>query len=104
MTIKKPSSWLMILYDVPSQPSRLKVRVWREFKTIGALYPQLSICLVPDNNNNQERIQRLILSENWLLDNETGKLEGVAIKNFTESTDTRLTLFADNINKAINAT
>jgi hypothetical protein len=64
----------------------------------------LAIEYYDDNNNNQERIQRLILSENWLLDNETGKLEGVAIKNFTESTDTRLTLFADNINKAIDAT
>lgn len=59
MTIKKPSSWLMILYDVPSQPSRLKVRVWREFKSIGALYPQLSICLIPDNINNRERLAKI---------------------------------------------
>jgi hypothetical protein len=49
----------MVLYDVPSQPSRLKVRVWREFKSIGALYPQLSICLIPDNSNNQERLAKI---------------------------------------------
>jgi hypothetical protein len=29
MTIEKPSSWLLIGYDVPSKPSRLKVRLWR---------------------------------------------------------------------------
>ena len=65
---------------------------------------KLAIEYYDDNNNNQERIQRLILSESWLLNDETGKLEGVAIKNFTESNDTRLTLFADNVNKAIKAT
>jgi hypothetical protein len=59
MTINKPSSWLLVLYDVPSQPSRLKVRVWREFKSIGALYPPLSVCLIPDNTNNRERLARI---------------------------------------------
>ena len=29
MTIEKPSSWLLIAYDVPSKPSRLGVRLWR---------------------------------------------------------------------------
>jgi len=53
-----------------------------------------------DNNNNQQGIRRLILSESWAL-NEAGKLEGVDIKDFTESNDTKLTLFSDNINKAI---
>ncbi|HEY7082946.1 MAG TPA: Chromate resistance protein ChrB [Nitrososphaeraceae archaeon] len=59
MTINKPSSWLLVLYDVPSQPSRLKVRVWREFKSIGALYPPLSICLIPDNTSNRERLIKI---------------------------------------------
>ncbi|HEY7572991.1 MAG TPA: Chromate resistance protein ChrB [Nitrososphaeraceae archaeon] len=66
MVIKKPCSWLTILYDVPSQPSRLKVRVWREFKSIGALYPQLSICLIPDNSDNRKRLSKIedIIADN----------------------------------------
>jgi hypothetical protein len=59
MTINKPTSWLLVLYDVPSQPSRLKVRVWREFKGIGALYPPLSVCLIPDNTDNRERLAKM---------------------------------------------
>jgi hypothetical protein len=59
MTIEKPSSWLLIAYDVPSEPSRLKVRLWRELKRMGALYPQLSICLIPDNNDNRKRLEAI---------------------------------------------
>lgn len=54
-----------------------------------------------DNNNNQQGIQRLILTENWSLDKNTGKLAGTAIKDHTEANDKKLTLFAGNINKAI---
>lgn len=54
--IKKPSSWILILYDIPSEPSKLKVRVWREFKKLGALYPQMSLCILP---NNQEKIEKI---------------------------------------------
>jgi hypothetical protein len=59
MTIKKPSNWLVVLYDVPDRPSKLKVRLWREFKRIGALYPQLSICLVPDNNETRKNLENI---------------------------------------------
>jgi hypothetical protein len=59
VTMKKPSNWLVVLYDVPSSPSKLKVRLWREFKRIGALYPQLSICVVPDNTKSMESIKNI---------------------------------------------
>jgi hypothetical protein len=98
MTIKKPSSWLMILYDVPSQPSRLKVRVWREFKTIGALYPQLSICLVPDNNNNQERLGKI---ESMI--GKSGRVMKLQGKSITESDqDNLLRIFRTERDKQYN--
>jgi len=50
--IKRPSSWVVILYDVPYEPSKLKVRVWREFKKLGAIYPQMSLCILPNNDEN----------------------------------------------------
>jgi hypothetical protein len=61
----------------------------------------LAIEYYDDNNNNREHVQRLILRENWSLDKNTGKLEGTSIENFTEANDTKLTLFATDINKAI---
>ena len=83
--IKRPSSWVVILYDVPSEPSKLKVRVWREFKKLGAIYPQMSLCILPNNDENivkLDKISRLILSEgkfvkittNELVKNEHDKL------------------------------
>ena len=77
MTIKKPSSWLVIFYDVPSEPSKLKVRLWRDFKRMGALYPQMSICIIPDNKENREnleRIEKMIIKDRGLL-----KIQGRAI-------------------------
>lgn len=85
MTIKRPNSWLMVLYDVPSQPSRLKVRVWREFKSIGALYPQLSICLIPDNSNNQERLAKI---EDMI--GKNGRVMKLQGKSITESDQNNL--------------
>ena len=75
MTIEKPSSWLLLLYDVPSEPSRLKVRVWREFKRMGALYPQMSLCMIPDNDENRKSIQRIdkMIAENGKIVKIKGK-------------------------------
>ena len=28
------------LYDIPSEPSKLKVRVWREFQKLSPIYPK----------------------------------------------------------------
>lgn len=54
--IDKPKSWIMVFYDVPSEPSKLRVRIWCEFKKIGALYPQMSFCILPNNEENREKI------------------------------------------------
>ena len=68
--IKKPSSWIVILYEVPSEPSKLKVRVWRDFKKLGAIYPQMSLCILPNNDENivkLDKISKLIHSEGKLI-------------------------------------
>jgi Protein ChrB, N-terminal len=68
--MKKPSSWLVILYDIPPEPSRLKVRVWRDFKRMGAVYPFMSVCILPDINENRgeiERISKMIVKNGKLL-------------------------------------
>lgn len=57
--ISKPTSWIIALYDVPSEPSKQRVRIWREFKKIGALYPQMSYCILPNNNDNNEKIKEI---------------------------------------------
>ncbi len=57
--IDKPQSWIIVLYDVPSEPSELKVRVWREFKKLGALYPLSSLCILPNNIENNKKLNKI---------------------------------------------
>jgi hypothetical protein len=42
-----PPYWLLLVYRVPSEPSRHRVAVWREMKRMGALYVQNCACLLP---------------------------------------------------------
>jgi len=39
---------VLLVYKVPSEPSRLRVAVWRELKRLGAHYLQQAVCLLPD--------------------------------------------------------
>ncbi|GLW10032.1 hypothetical protein Misp01_51610 [Microtetraspora sp. NBRC 13810] len=43
-----PGSWLLLTYKVPSEPSRVRVSIWRELKRLGALYLQQAVCVLPD--------------------------------------------------------
>ncbi|WP_371781649.1 Chromate resistance protein ChrB [Streptosporangium subroseum] len=43
-----PGTWLLLTYKVPSEPSRVRVSVWRELKRLGALYLQQAVCVLPD--------------------------------------------------------
>jgi hypothetical protein len=40
--------YLLLIYQVPSQPSAARVGVWRELKRLGALYLQQSVCILPN--------------------------------------------------------
>ncbi|MFY9799228.1 MAG: Chromate resistance protein ChrB [Candidatus Nitrosopolaris sp.] len=85
VTIKKPASWLVVLYDVPTEPSKFKVRLWRDFKRMGAIYPQMSICIIPDekeNRKNLERMENIIKKDGRLM-----KIHGISI---TENDQNRI--------------
>jgi hypothetical protein len=76
--IKKPSSWIVVLYEVPSEPSKLKVRVWREFKKLGALYPQISLCILPNNAENSKKIDdisKIIVTEGRIVKISASELD-----------------------------
>ncbi len=95
VTIKKLASWLVVLYDVSAEPSKFKVRLWRDFKRMGALYPQMSICVIPDNKENRKNLERI---ENMIMkDGRLTKIHGRAI---TENDQNRiLHIFRDERNR-----
>ena len=76
---------MVVLYDVPAEPSKLKVRLWRDFKRMGALYPQMSFCIIPDNSDNRKNLERM---ENMIIkDGRLMKIRGQAI---TENDQNRI--------------
>lgn len=42
-----PTRWLLLVYRVPSEPTRLRAGVWRKLKGLGAIYVQNSAAAIP---------------------------------------------------------
>jgi len=53
------SSWLLLIYRVPSQSSRARVAVWRDLKRLGALYVQQAVCVLPDQPRLRAALDRV---------------------------------------------
>src|SRR5262249_57473118 len=55
-----PGRWLLLIYRVPSEPSRLRATVWRRIKSLGAIYLQNSAAALP--RSEERRVGREIRS------------------------------------------
>src|SRR5438309_1627576 len=44
MTLK----WLLLIYTVPAEPSRIRATIWRELKKAGAVYLRDGVCALPE--------------------------------------------------------
>lgn len=52
-----PNSWTLLVYKIPSQPSRLRLQIWRKLLRMGALYLQDAVCVVPSRADLDENMQ-----------------------------------------------
>jgi hypothetical protein len=52
-------SWLLLIYRVPSDSSRARVRVWRQLKRLGALYVQQAVCVLPDRDDLRASLREI---------------------------------------------
>jgi hypothetical protein len=57
-----PAGWLVLVYRVPSEPTRLRATVWRRLKGLGAIYLQNSVAALPAGPA-AERALRLLRRE-----------------------------------------
>lgn len=48
--------WLLLIYTVPSHPSRKRAYVWRELKKLGALYLRDGVALLPAHPDLERRL------------------------------------------------
>ena len=51
--------WLVLVYRVPSEPSRLRATVWRRLKTAGAVYLANSVAALPESSAAERVLRRL---------------------------------------------
>jgi DNA-binding transcriptional regulator PaaX len=54
-----PSGWLVLVYRVPSEPTRLRATVWRRLKALGAVYLQNSVAALPRGAAAERALRKL---------------------------------------------
>ena len=52
--------WLLLIYTVPSQPSRKRASVWRELKKLGAVYLRDGCALLPRRAELEDRMRAMV--------------------------------------------
>jgi hypothetical protein len=52
--------WLLVVTSTAGGPPSLRVQVWRRLRSLGALYLQQSVCLLPDRPEVARAVRRLL--------------------------------------------
>ncbi len=53
------TGWLLLVYRVPSEPTRLRATVWRRLKSLGAIYLQNSAAALPASVAAERSLRKL---------------------------------------------
>lgn len=53
------TSWLLLVYRVPTDPASKRVTIWRDLKRLGSLYLQQCVCILPDRDDLRAEIERI---------------------------------------------
>ncbi len=51
--------WLLLVYRIPAEPTRLRATVWRRLKSLGAVYLQNSAAALPARDGAERALRRL---------------------------------------------
>jgi hypothetical protein len=53
------TGWLVLIYRIPSEPTRLRATVWRRLKGLGAVYLQNSVATLPAGPASERALRKL---------------------------------------------
>ena len=53
---KSSDAWRLLIYTVPSEPSRKRAFIWRELKKAGAVYLRDGVCALPERQEAAEAL------------------------------------------------
>lgn len=54
------NDWMLLIYTLPSQPSRKRAYVWRELKKLGSLYLRDGVALLPRRPRLEQRLEAMV--------------------------------------------
>ncbi len=63
--------WLLLTYKVPPEPATKRVALWRRLKSMGAVYLQNGVCLLPKTDDHVRRLK--------MLENDITQMNGEAV-------------------------
>lgn len=63
--------WLLLTYKVPPEPARGRVSLWRKLKSLGAVYLQNGVCLLPRTDEHARALK--------LIENDISSLGGESV-------------------------
>jgi DNA-binding transcriptional regulator PaaX len=55
--MERRTRWLILVYQLPREPSRYRVAVWRKLRTLGALYLQDGAVALPEDAVTREQLE-----------------------------------------------
>lgn len=100
---KNQSSWLLLTYKVPPEPSKVRVAIWRRIRGLGAVYIQNGICVLPTTTEHQRQFRMVqsdieqaggeaVIFETAAMDD---KQEGLVVTRFKHDRDQDYEEFLD---------
>jgi hypothetical protein len=78
-------TWMLLIYTLPSEPSRLRATVWRELKKVGAVYLRDGVAVLPDRDETRAAF-RAIEGKIAELGGQVTLVEGAVIDAEREAT------------------
>src|SRR5260370_2779175 len=55
-----PRSWLLLIHQLPPEPAYLRVKVWRQLQSLGAVSLKNSVYALPSRDETREDFQWLL--------------------------------------------
>jgi hypothetical protein len=61
----------LLAYKVPPEPAKKRIALWRKIKSLGAVYLQNGVCLLPKTDDHVRRLK--------IVENEISEMEGESV-------------------------
>src|SRR4051794_20352375 len=52
-------TWVLLIYTIPSDPSRKRAYIWRELKKVGAIYLRDGVCTLPEREETTSAFRQI---------------------------------------------